>query len=373
LRKRLLSIVGAFGLVAGLLTSAVGVQAGTTLPDTKFNSLVATYSALSSSGGTACIDNGQSKALAADGSCNIMQGPGQTNVAICVEYNSPRYELCRITQTNTDDNNYALVFQLYNQQGGSFQNAVQYGVVVQHNGTGSNLLGEFQVTNQFTNDPGASQTQKAQQYLGSDFDPTTQASTAGSNYALFDQNSNQTGTSETAPTQDQNSNDVGVLNQTDYGATVSGAVSKNVVIQTQFQALHGKGGQTQTVDPKCCSVQGNALADRFNIAQFTTQWAGPFAIQNATSIGRCVTTGNCVVNQSSWQDGLNKTNSCSGTTCNTGFTCTTFSEGGTFQSCSSPPCVECAPQPPCPPICSPLLRVARLIDRAPAGRVSLTT
>jgi hypothetical protein len=379
LRRRLLSLVGALGLVTGLLGSSVGAHADTALPDSTFNWLVYTYTIQASSGGTACISNGQQVALASDGSCVISQFPGETNVAICIENNTPSgVEVCRISQTNDTRNNYALVFQRYKQQGGATQSAIQYAAVNQQNDSGSNLLGEFQLTNQSTGDPGANQTQKAQQWAGSDVDPTTQNSASGSNFALVAQNSNQVGQSGNSATQNQNGNEIGVLNQTDNGLTVPGAVSKNLVVQSQFQQLQGSGSQTQTLDPRCCSLQGNGTADRFNISQFTRQMAAPAASQSVISVGHCETSGNCAVNQSSTQNGTTKTNSCSGTSCTTGFTCTssTGETGVVTQVCTPPPvCTRfCTPLPQCPLVipCPTTVGAARFSDRTLAVRFTGT-
>jgi hypothetical protein len=370
LRRRLLSIVGALGLAAGLLGSSVGAHADTTLPDSTFNWLVFNYTIQASSGGTACISNWASVPLDSNGFCIISQTPGQTNVAICIENNAPSgTEVCKITQTNDTRNNYALIFQRYNQQGGASQSATQYALASQNNGSGSNLLGEFQLANQSTSDD-TSQTQTALQFAGLAGVPTTQTSTSGSNFALVAQNSNQVGKSGNSPVQNQDGNQVGVLNQTDNGVAFPGAVSKNFVVQSQFQQLQGNGQQTQTLDPRCCSLQGNGTGDRFNITQLTRQMAGPAASQSVISVGNCHTSGNCVVSESSTQNGTTKTNSCSGTSCSTGFSCTT-GEGG-VQVCSPPPteCIRfCFPIPPCPiGPCSTTIGAARFSDRALALR-----
>jgi hypothetical protein len=377
MRRRLLSIVGALGLVTGLLSSGVAAQADNSLPDSTFNWLLLSNTFLAGSGGNACISNGARVALTTDGFCVIEQSPGRTNVAICIENNAPSgVEVCRIKQTNDTRNNYALVFQRYNQQGGPSQSATQYARVNQQNGTGSNLFGEFQLARQSTSaaDTTNHQTQKVQQFAGSDIDPNAQTSTSGSNYALVAQNSNQNGASESSAIQTQDGNELGFLDQTDSGSTVPGAVSKNFVTQSQFQHLDGDGLQTQKLDPRCCSTQGNGPRDRFNINQFTDQTAGPVADQQVISVGNCTTSGNCTVTQSSTQNGTTNTNSCSGTTCTTGFTCTkTTSEGGTVtQVCTPPPppCTRfCVPLPQCPIVvpCS-TIGAARFSDRALAVR-----
>jgi hypothetical protein len=309
-RRRLLAIVGALGLAAGLCTSAVGAQAAGAEPDATFNALVFISTTMANNGGSACLKNWSRVALATDGTCAIDQGPGQTNVAICIQNNTPGdVEVCRITQSNGARNNYALVIQRYKQNGGFARKATQYAAVNQGNVTGSNFLAEFQLTTQSTDDADANntQTQDVQQFAGSPANHTTQNSTSGgSNYALVAQNSNQMGESERSVDKTQTSNEVGFLDQTDNGT----GLSKNLVAQGQVQRLQGSGSQTQTVDPRCCSAQGINTEDRFTIVQHTDQEGGTQALQKATSFGTCHTKGNCTVNQSSRQHGMTKLNQC---------------------------------------------------------------
>src|ERR1700674_179478 len=83
MRRRLLSIVGALGLVAGLLSSAVAVQAETE-PQSQ-DSLIWTWM---SSSQNVCISNGAHVALTGS-ACVITQGAqAEDNVAICVQNNT---------------------------------------------------------------------------------------------------------------------------------------------------------------------------------------------------------------------------------------------------------------------------------------------
>src|ERR1700737_724043 len=112
-RRRLLSIVGALGLVTGLLSSGVAAQAETTAgPDSTYNSLLATYSWSSHD---VCYSNG---AYLATNPCVITQTPsGKRNIAVCVQSsnNPAATETCSISQTNDTHNNYALVIQRIHQ------------------------------------------------------------------------------------------------------------------------------------------------------------------------------------------------------------------------------------------------------------------
>src|SRR5438874_3663980 len=120
LRRRLLSIVGALGLVTGLITSAVAVQADTGTPS--FDALISTWS---TSTQTVCYSNSGTASVAL-GVCTIGQSPSTTqpNVAVCVQ-NNTTVEDCEITQVNATQDNRALVLQNYRQSGSAYESATQ--------------------------------------------------------------------------------------------------------------------------------------------------------------------------------------------------------------------------------------------------------
>src|ERR1700686_4810283 len=153
LRRRLLSIVGAVGLVAGLISSGVAAQASPPGPDWTYGSLLLTY--LWSSHDV-CYSNGA--APVTTNPCVIVQptpAPGKSNVAVCVQITSATQQ-CDITQTNDTHNNYALVMQRINQQGTTTscplappcQNGTQRASILQTDGTGSNFGGVIQKVTQ---------------------------------------------------------------------------------------------------------------------------------------------------------------------------------------------------------------------------------
>ncbi len=351
-RRRLTTIAATFGLLVGLCTSAIGAQAAPAAPDATFNNLLWSYTAMADRGGSACYGGTFDPAT---GTCTIYQGTttqSNRNVAVCVQNNVPGgVEVCSVTQFNGSGNNYALIIQRYRQNGNTPQ-ATQYATVDQENGSGSNFLGVFQQVSQFSGDPGA-QTQKADQYAGVHFNPLIQNSASGSNYTLVAQNTYQVGTSETASTQNQDSNQIGSLDQTDNGAVVAGAVSKNFVTESQFQKLDGDGAQTQKVDPRCCTTQKNSPADRFNIAQFTNQVAGPTAFQQAVDVATCDSSGNCTTSSTSVQNGQSQSTNCSGMVCSRAISCTNATGEGGPQTQFCTPTPPSPPPTPCPPVCNP--------------------
>jgi hypothetical protein len=344
MRRQLLSIVGALGLVVGLLTSAVGVQAET--EPASLGSLIWTWS---TSTQNVCFSNSGTATLAA-GVCTINQpASSEDNVAVCAQ-NNTTVQSCVITQAEdvtSGEDNRALVVQHINQSGGSTQNATQSVTITQNSGLGRNDAWVLQAISQSTGD-GSSEQQNNNQA-----DTIDQVSAGGGGQSVgLGQVSWQNAESGIATFQSQTSNqDVSEsefnghhINQTSTG------LSKILVGQFQSQKLHGATGasQTQKLDPRCCSTQQSNTADTFNIFQFTTQLndRGTGSTQNATSVAQCGTTGNCTTSSTTSQNGTTKSNSCGPSatctailvcdngTCPTVVSCT----GGDCQSPPSPPC-----------------------------------
>jgi hypothetical protein len=327
-RRRLAAFAGAIGLLGALLSSAVAARADTVVTiDSTMSSLISTY--LNSSqdacvGGTSTYDS-----VAGTKTCMITENPtGHKNIAVCVQSNTPgTSQECMITQTNDSSNNYALVFQHVIDNGGPTEDATQKSTITQTmstlgTGTGSNFAKIVQVVKQSTKQAGE-QSQTVHQ-----LNKTDQTSTTGTNFASLSESSDQSGQSDTAnQTQfsEQDASDPnGHINQTSAG------LSQVVVAQSQVQNLTGSGTQMQTIDPRCCSQQGTNLNDVFTINQSTMQAGNPSATQNADSLGRCSTSGQCTVTQSSSNNkaSFGPTTTCSSTVCFSEVVCTSNVETG---------------------------------------------
>jgi hypothetical protein len=369
LRRRLLSIVGAVGLVATLVSSGVAAQASKEAP-----TLDAQAQAWSTSDQSVCLSNGESVPLASDGTCMIVQvSSDQHNIAICVQ-NDTTVESCSIDQTNVSGDNRAIVVQHYNQSKSPSENATQTVDILQTNGVGRNDARVLQMVRQKTStaDTSNTQTQIARQ-----FDSIDQTAVTGGQKVSLDQKSSQAADSDSAATQNQFSDQ----DVSDFGHHVnqnSAGLSEIAVKQDQSQKATGTGSQDQEVDPRCCSVQQSNADDTFSITETVSQMGNPSAFQDAISAGVCATSGNCMVSQSSQNNNASTTNTCSSSSCTAVISCSSSSEGG---SCVPTSCTsgDCSSPPPhlCPsfvPSCnegSPVITAAILGDRALAMRGTL--
>jgi hypothetical protein len=369
LRRRLLSIVGALGLVGGLLSSGVAAQAATAGPDSTYNALLAAY--LYSPQST-CYSN-VGGAVVLGSTCTIEQNQSsQRNIAVCVQSSNAvdpaPIQTCSIKQTNVSFNNYALVIQRIQQSTCAAAEPCQMGTqaasIQQTDGSGWNFGGAFQTTIQSIgqrNDPTQSNSQTVKVIL-----PSTgpggleQLSTTGSNYAAVTQFSVQSAITATTQTQtaDQvaGSSGIGssgidqhapagsnaaalVHHQTQHldaapnqkqTATQDGDITQNGLpgmnlaagTQTQDQLERGPLGaiQQQVGDPKCCSVQnGGAFFVRLKTVQraFAGGIFNPAPIQSETLVGNCDSVGgSCDVFLSATEQGNPpKTNMCTTSPC----------------------------------------------------------
>ena len=370
LRRRLLSIVGAVGLVATLVSSGVAAQAAKEAP-----TLDAQAQAWSTSDQSVCLSNGESVPLASDGTCVIVQvSSDQHNIAICVQNdNDTTVKTCEIDQTNQNGDNRAIVVQHSNQSKSPSENATQQVTITQTNGAGRNDARVLQMVKQKTStaDTNNTQTQIAQQ-----FDSIDQTAVTGGQKVSLDQKSSQAADSDSAATQNQFSDQ----DVSDFGHHVnqnSAGLSEIAVEQNQSQKASGTGSQDQQVDPRCCSVQQSNADDTFSITETVSQMGNPNAFQEAISAGVCATSGNCMVSQSSQNNNASTTNTCSSSSCTAVIVCSSSVEGGTCvpTSCTTS---ECSPPPfhLCPsfvPACSdsPVTAAAILGDRALAMRGTL--
>jgi len=316
-RRRLAAFAGAIGLLGALFSSGVAARADT-LPgvDATLSSLMSTY--LSSSQ-DACVGGTSTySSLTGTTTCTISQTtPGEKHIAVCVQSNTPgTSQACVITQTNDSSNNYALVFQHVIDNGGPSQDFTQGSTITQSmttfgSGTGSNFAAIVQIVKQSTKEAG-DQSQTVHQ-----FNTTDQTSTTGTNFASLNESSDQSAQSVAAiQTQlsDQDASDPnGHINQHSAG------LSRIFVTQSQVQNLTGSGTQTQTIDPRCCSVQDTNGDDVFTITQSTKQAGNPNAQQDANSFGTCFSSGQCTITQSASNN--NASFGPDTTTCTPGFPC----------------------------------------------------
>ena len=333
-RRRLLAIFGALGLLAGLISSGVAAQASTPGPDATYSAMLATYLWSSQD---VCYSNGV--APVSTSPCVITQptpAPGHRNIAVCAQTSTPAAgQQCDITQTNDTNNNYALVIQRINQQGATAsciavpcQGATQRASIQQTDGTGSNFGGIIQqvtqsLTEQATDDDPGQINHQDVRSLTTGLPGLKQSSGvgttgAGSNFAAVGQFSQQSQTGSTAQTQDARqfagSTESGLgINQTTRtpagNAAVLGQVQKqdlqspvavtqsqgagqdgditqddgtgtqNFASGNQFQDQREQGisttFQSQFGDPRCCSPQTSG--GNFYVTIHTNQLANNIA------------------------------------------------------------------------------------------------
>ena len=382
LRRRLLSLVGAVGLVAGLLSSGVAAQASTPGPDWTYLGLLATYSWSSQD---TCYANGGTVTHPSAGTCTITQTPGgKRNIAVCVQSSNAvdpaPVQSCSISQTNTTFNNYALVIQRIQQNTCAVTAPCQSGTQaasIQQTTTSSgwNFGGAFQNTSQSIgqrdDDPLQTNTQHVQ-FLAPSTGPggLEQVSASGSNFGAVSQSSSQSASGDLSQTQtaeqvagnsgfsgsgiDQNaplgSNAAFLIHiqkqqldaspiqhetaTQDGDITQTGTPGANLASGNQFQDQLENGplgaSQQQTGGPKCCSVQNGG---KFFVRLKTGQraYAGgvfnPAAIQSEYLEGNCDSVnGSCDVFLSATEQGNPpQTNTCTTSPCHIVVSC---SEGG---------------------------------------------
>jgi hypothetical protein len=361
-RRRLLAIVGALGMVAGLVTSGVAAEAATATaarPDSTYNSLLRTYSWSSQD---TCWANSGIVSHPSAGNCTITQpSNGNGNIAVCVQSTDAAVatQTCSISQTNATRNNYALVIQRVQQSTCALiapcQMATQSASIEQKNGSGSNFGGADQTTSQSVgqeDDPNQTNSQRIEALAPStSFGGLTQVSGTGSNFAAVGQVSGQSqsggivqeqtatqfagssgsanGIVQTTAAPGANAATLSQLQKQDLQSGVAtnqthhafqdgditqndGAAARNFASGTQDQDQHIQGPtgltgatQLQVGDPKCCSSQ--FTGGQFLIRQSTNQFANNAAkrTQTETIIGNCDSPPNgCTVIQSATLNGI---------------------------------------------------------------------
>jgi hypothetical protein len=316
MRRRLLSIVGALGLVTGLISSGVVAQADTSMSDSTFQTMLNFYTTITNNGGTFCYAQPASNPPSPSGACTLNQSSTtQNNFAICVEFgtSNPASESCDITQASTSGVNIAIIIQRVRQGGGVLESGDQNGNISQTSVTGSNLAATVQVFTQRFGNQSDDPTQTDQQHSS-----TFQTSTSGHNFKFLAQSSQQDAQSALGGT--QSSSERGDITQSSTG------LSKALAFQNQHQGLTGGGPQSQTIDPRCCSFQGTNPGNVFLITQSADQHAdNPAAGQDSSTIGECESTGQCTIDETATTNaGSQHTHTvCTpGSFCATGIVCT---------------------------------------------------
>jgi hypothetical protein len=345
-RRRLLSIVGALGLVTGLLSSGVAAQADTSMSDSTFNTMVSSYQTLASFVPNFCYAPGSPTSCPT----TTQVSTGSNNVAVCVETDQTAApaQTCSITQTNATGNNIAIVIQIVSRNStDSFQNATQDASIQQDTVSGSNFAAVVQVVKQST---GASGAQSQIDNQGARIEQNgatvgTATPPTGHNLAILFESSKQSGSSQIGASQTQFSNE-DVNTSPHHINQYSSGVSTAFASQNQVQQLFGTGLQSQTIDPRCCSIQQSNLNDKFNIQQFASQVNNHqlTSSQDATSVAQCTTSGNCTTSSTTSQNGATTTVTCGPTSsCTAVVVC---SNGTCPEACfNSEGCS--VPPPPC--------------------------
>src|ERR1700686_3605922 len=313
MRRRLLSIVGALGLVSGLISSGVATQAAN--------------SAGAGNGDTQCSGTFDPST----GICTISQTTTtEDHSAVCVEDNVPGgIEGCLITQiSGSGFNNRAVVVQRYHENQGPNQTpctttpsitqcATQTATIMQTAiGDGSNFASVGQKIDQkLEPNTNGDQNQQDDQEVR-----ITQNSDSGQNHTDLDQSSKQNAKSNTTANQTQTSTEQGDITQFSTGLSTASAN------QDQDQRLAGNGSQTQQIDPKCCTNQTGNPDDVFTIKQNADQQTdGAGAFQKSSTVGECFSDGQCTIDQTATTNAGSQHNHlvCTlGTFCATGIVCT---------------------------------------------------
>jgi hypothetical protein len=335
-RRRLIAIVGTFGLLAALSFSGVVAQAEIE-PPTLAN-LVLQWQASTQD---VCLSNGTSVALTG-GVCVINQGvSSEDNVAICIQ-NSTDLERCQITQANENEDNRALVLQVRKQSHGPSQDARQDVTITQTTTSGRNDTWGLQVVKQVTGDTSLI---LQQDQTSSQTDTIQQTSSLGGGQQVgLGQVSIQQENSNTALRQNQ-STDQDVSDRGHHINQTSTGISKVLVGQLQLLQTHSPAAiQDQQVDPRCCSDQQSNPGDTFDIAErvsiLNDGRAG--STQHGISVAQCHTSGKCKTVQSTAEDGSVHTNNCSSNNCTAVVDCT----NGTCAITTDTTCPAACPTPP---------------------------
>jgi hypothetical protein len=328
MRRQLLSIIGALGLVSGLISSGVAAQA-----------VNSSSSAGAGNGDTQCSGTFEPTT----GICTISQTTlTEDHSAVCIENNvAGGVEGCVIIQTSGSGfNNRAVVVQRDHENQGpnqttcpqsGMQCAAQTVTITQTaTDTGSNFASVVQRTDQkLEPNTNGDQNQQADQEV-----TITQTSDSGQNQTDLDQSSKQNAISNTTANQTQISAEHGDITQFSSGLSTASAN------QDQDQRLAGNGSQTQQIDPRCCTTQVSNPDDVFTIKQNANQQADSAgAFQESSTVGECDSAGHCTIDQTASQNGasaITHTDCTPGSFCGNQITCSGGGELGA-NACTSRP------------------------------------
>ena len=306
-RRRLLSIVGALGLLTGLISSGVVAQADTSLSDSGFQAMVNNYLAQANNGSTFCYAPGNTSTCPV-----ITQGSAAStsdNVAVCVQYDNaalPPPQICSISQTNGTHNNIAIIIQIANHRGSdALQDVTQRATITHDNLSGNNFAAVLQLVRQ---SDGAAGDQNGNQFAAIDQNspgiyPLPPVAT-GRNLAILGESTSQFGQAQGLTSMQTQFSQQDVSDATHHINQYSQGVSKAFPAQSQIQFLFGDGSQQQTIDPRCCSEQLVNAANVFPINESAIQVArrnngstNSSASQSSELFGFCQSTGHCTITQ----------------------------------------------------------------------------
>jgi hypothetical protein len=346
-------------------------------------------------------------------SCTIVQmstAANPNNSATCVETDTSATasQSCVIFQdsSSTSGSNTATVTQTINVAGTGTQGTSQYAGIAQTSDTGANTATVTQTINESTSSPGSNSGGTEQQDGHQGSSVSQNAFSTGSNTANVTQSLALSAMTSgvktisqlqnTDQSQGPNSNsdieqqsgsgdNTATLNQSNnLSAVAAGATSGT---QTQGSPVGGQNGmfnqfsnggtdkitgsqvehQSQTANPVPGSSvaqtqydpqsydpnQFNSAANTYNLSQSSFQNQNkPGGFQDGQEFARCITSGECTVNEGITQNGQSSSNSCGPlSSCDINVTQTTTSEGTSSSTCSSSVdseggCALGTPQPP---------------------------
>jgi hypothetical protein len=124
-------------------------------------------------------------------------------------------------------------------------------------------------------------------------------------------------------------------NQQSNGSTASSIVDAQAVDQiVSVKGANGSVFVTEDEDPRCCSIQSGSTSDTWSLEQGVNQkvfvdgvlvdpdvFGGGTIVQRGAVYGRCSTTGTCTVLQRASNNVDEKSNSCTGSSCDVFITC----------------------------------------------------
>jgi hypothetical protein len=265
--------------------------------------------------------------IAARGTLSLSAKPAG-NVATCTR-SSGADQSCVIVQSSTNVSNTAQVDETISQSGQSLDGK-QEAQVKQTSTSGSNTA---KVDLKIAQSATTTVTSASQNLTSSQRFTISQTSDSGAQSIQVDESSTQTETANSATTGTQYANGYlfGHFTQSSNGVSTAKITQDHSITESAL----GPNVEQTAVDPTtCCANQGSNPGDTATLSQRgsvqTTGDPNPniTAVQNAT----CQSSGNCSVTETQNTNGVTTTNSSSGSTVNTGLSCsgTTCTPGARF-------------------------------------------